>query len=92
MNIKKKLAVFGAFALPFAGLAAFGGAQAASAAAPALTCQSVAPASGITGGETWTNNSDGSDPGSAGVYFDSSAGGGEWSWRQPHPQGPPACP
>ncbi len=75
VNIKKKLTVFGAFALPFAGLAAFGGAQAASAAAPALTCQSVAPASGITGGETWTNNSNGSDPGSAGVYFDSSAGG-----------------
>jgi hypothetical protein len=76
VNIKKKLTVFGAFALPFAGLAAFGGAQAASAAAPALTCQAVAPASGVTGGETWTNNSNGSDPGSAGVYFDSSAGGG----------------
>jgi len=75
VNIKKKLAVFGAFALPFAGLAAFGGAQAASAAAPILTCQIVGPGSGITAGETWSPNSDGSDPGTASVDFDASAGG-----------------
>jgi hypothetical protein len=75
VNIKKKLAVCGALALPFAGLAAFGGAQAASAAAPLLTCQAIAPASGLGGGETFTPNSDGSDPGSASVDFDSSAGG-----------------
>jgi len=75
VNIKKKLAVFGAFALPFAGLAAFGGAQAASAAAPVLTCGIVGPGSGASAGETWTTNSDGSDPGSASVDFDASAGG-----------------
>ena len=41
-----------------------------------VTCQAVAPASGSSGGETFTVNSDGSDPGFRdGVYFDTSPGG-----------------
>ena len=54
MNIHKKLALFGALALPFAGLATFGGVQAASAASPVLTCQAVSPAAGSNGGESFT--------------------------------------
>ena len=75
MNIQKKLALMGALALPLAGLATFGGAQVAGAATPLLTCQAVSPAAGATGGESFTLNSDGSNPGSAGINFDASAGG-----------------
>jgi len=78
VNILKKLAaasVFGAVALPFAGVAVFGGAQAASAGTPVVTCQAIAPASGTGGGEVFTTNSNGSDPGNTGIYFDASAGG-----------------
>ena len=76
MNIKKKLAVFGAFALPFAGLAAFGGAQAVGAAAPSLlTCQAVAAGSGVDGGITFDTASGDASPGSTAVYFDASPAG-----------------
>ena len=91
MNIKKKLAVFGAFALPFAGLAAFGGAQAASAASPLVTCQIVSPGSGITAGETWTPNSDGSARGPL-RWTSMPAPAATWSWRQAQTPGPPPCP
>ena len=93
MNIQKKLALFGALALPFAGLATFGGVQAASAASPVLTCQAVAPASGSNGGESFTLNSNGSDPGPL-VSTSTPAPPAPWGCPQDQasPKGPPACP
>jgi hypothetical protein len=41
-----------------------------------MTCGAVSPGAGLTGGESWTNNTDGTNPGSASVDFSSSAGGG----------------
>ena len=77
MNIRRKLAVAAAVALPLGGLVAFGGVQAASAGGPpVLTCPSIqpdpSPAVVGGGGTTWDG---GGGPGTSGLYFGAQAGG-----------------
>ena len=77
MNIRKKLAVLAAVALPLSGLAVLGGVQAASVGGPpVLTCPNVQPdpnpGTPGAGGTTFDN---GGGPGSAGMYISANAGG-----------------
>lgn len=67
MQLRKKLAVIAALALPLTGFAILGGAGVAAASSPVLTCSTVAPDPAGIGAVTFNN-------GAAGIYLNSNAG------------------
>jgi hypothetical protein len=67
MQLRKKLAVFAALALPLTGFAILGGAGVAAASSPVLTCGTLAPDPAGIGAITFNE-------GGTGIYLNSNAG------------------